>query len=285
MAAWFEQNAVDLLGHALTVVGLVVGIVVVIWQLGRQHRSSLMLQRDNAREELKLEVHKLLVEKIRHASHANIAAAMYAYMIPFTLENYYKQLALGVPVSPIKERAPEFSRLNTEAGEAITDLIEVFESWAIAFPGIEIFQVAFNVASHDAREAFVPLFSAILRALPMDPPENAPANAPTPLVQAPLSHEQLSELKALVNRYKRAMDEIGCYLSDLTAEAQNVLLSGLFERTVPQRKPLDPSYKVISTKPTEAARLLQLFENETPWGREKAATEKVIKDAKAHKSP
>jgi hypothetical protein len=118
MATWFEQNAVNLIGHALTVVGIVATAATVVWKLGRQHQSSLLLQRDNVREELKLRLHELLVQKVRKLSNANVEAAMYAYMIPFNVENFQRQLALGLHPSPIKARAPEFSRLHAEASVA-----------------------------------------------------------------------------------------------------------------------------------------------------------------------
>ena len=48
MAAWPQANAVALLGQFLTLVGLIVGALTVVWQLGRQHKSSLALQREVA---------------------------------------------------------------------------------------------------------------------------------------------------------------------------------------------------------------------------------------------
>ena len=277
MATWFEQNAVNLIGHALTVIGIVAAAATVVWQLGRQHKSFLLLQRDNAREELKLRLHEMLTQKVRKLSSANVRATMYAYMIPLNVENYQRQLAQGLQPAPVKERAPEFSWLNTEANNALIGLIQEFEAWSIAFPGIEIFQVALNAANHDAREACVPLFSALLRVLPMDPPENAPPNMPRPLVPSPISKDEYEQLIKLVERYKEAMDDIGSYVHDLTIESQNNLLSGLFDRRVPLRQPLDPKLKVITTHPEKAEQLLRYFENETAWGKSKNDTETSVK--------
>ncbi len=277
MATWFDQNAVDLIGHALTVIGIVGAAVTIVWQLGRQHQSSLLLQRDNARDELKLRLHELLVQKVRRLSHANVEAAMYAYMIPFNVENFQRQLAQGLHPSPIKERAPEFSRLHAEANNALIELIQEFEAWSIAFPGLEVFQVALNLANHDARDEFTSLFTALLRVLPMDPPENAPPNVPRPLVPNPISSDEHAQLKTLVDHYKEANDDIGSYIHDLTIESQNNLLSDLFERRVPLRQPIDPRFKVITTDPETTEQLLRYFENETPWGKAKRATEAGVR--------
>ena len=265
------------MGHALTVIGIVGAAFTVVWQLGRQHRSSLLLQRDNVRAELKLRLHEQLVQKVRKLSDANVKAAMYAYMIPFNVENFQRQLAQGFNPSPIKERAPEFSRLHAEASNALSELIQEFEAWSIAFPGLEVFQVALNVANHDAREACTSLFTAFVKVLPMDPPENAPPNMPRPPIPNPISSDEYIYLKQLVDDYKGAMDDIGCYIHDLTIESQNNLLSDLFERRVPPRQPIDPRCKVITTDSEKARQLLRYFENETPWGKVKKTTEADVR--------
>jgi hypothetical protein len=102
----------------------------------------------------------------------------------------------------------------------------------------------------------------------MEPPPNQ-AGKPV-IVHPPPSAEALANLAILVQQYKDARDEIGCYIYDLTVEAQNNLLSGLFERCVPQRKPLDPKHKVITTETEGAQALVDYFERETLWGRHQA---------------
>jgi hypothetical protein len=239
MITWLEQNPV-LIGHGLTIFGLICGAIGIAWQLARQHRSTLQLQRENAREKLKLQIYETLVQKMRRLSHAKSTVAVYADMIPFNVEI----------LPPPTERAAEFSRLHYEWNGALVELIEEFEAWSIAFPGLQVFQDALNSAHHDAVEAYTPLFSYLLRGLPLDPP---------------------------VESYKRAMDDVGSYIHDLTIEAQNVLLAGLFESRVPRRQPLDPRYKVITTEPDKAAELLRYFNSETSWGKAKAVAEAQVK--------
>ena len=280
MAQWFEQNAVDLIGYGITFLGIIVAAGVVVWQIGRQHKDSLALQRDNAREELKLRVHGLLVQRIRKLSDANVSAGMYAFMIPMTLETIQEQFARGLPPSSVRQRAIEFSRLHDEASQAVVELLWDFEAWSIAFPGLEVFRAALHSANHDAREAYFPLFNQLLIALPMDPPEDAPPEVPRPVggLPLPLSGVEMARLKVLVDRYKWAMDDISNYVYDLTIESQNNLLSGLFEHRVPQRQPIDPRFRVISTDPVKTKELLYYFENETSWGKEKRETEARVRD-------
>jgi len=213
---WLQKNWTELIGDGLKFLGIIAAAATVVWQMRRQHKSSLALQRENAKQALKL----LIVE---------------------------------------------------------------FESWSIAFPGLNVFQVALNAAVYDARRAFPPLYSALLQILPMDPPPGQ-AGKPT-IIHPPPSPKALSELKSLIQEYKRAMDEIGCYIHDLTIEAQNNLLHGLFEERVPPRQPLDPRHKVISTDPQKAQELIRYFETATPWDKNQALiNEQVITGLRAEAS-
>jgi hypothetical protein len=276
MRTWLEQNAVSLIGYAITLLGFIIGAKILAWQLNRQHESALKLQRDNAREELKLKLHEILVQKIREAEHAIGRAHLYIFMIPLKVESYQRQLAEDSHQTPIKERTSEFLKLHNEASTALSGLIQEFESWSIAFPGLQIFQTALNSANHDARKAFPPLFTALLPTLPFDPQEEAPSKVPRPIIPRPLSNEELRKLNELADCYTEAMLTVESYVSDLLVESQNNLLSGLFDRKIPLRVPLDPKSKVITTDPKKAEQLLKYFENETAWGKDKAKTEKDV---------
>jgi hypothetical protein len=274
---WFEQNAVGLIGHGLTLLGLFLAAGTIAWQLAKQHKNSLSLQRENAREALKLQVYENLIPKIRKASHSISHAGMYAFTIPIHIDIYQYQHSSGFNPSPVTDRGSEFLRLHGEAGSAMVELIEEFESWGIAFPGIEIFKVAINVTNYDLQKSFNDLHSALLPALPFDLPPDGQSPIHRVITQPLLPAGQLDSLKSLVDLYKAASDDALSYLYDLTIEAQNNLLSNLFQRRVELRKPLDPSCKVISTHPKAAERLMHYFETDTAWGKAKQSTELKLK--------
>lgn len=119
-----------------------------------------------------------------------------------------------------------------------------------------------------ARHASDALFNCLIVALPTDPPTDAPPEIPRPIPAPPINNNQLIQLQPLVEQYRKAMDDIGCYVIDLQIEARNKLLSGLFNHRVPRRKPLDSKFKVLSTEPAEMDDLMSYFQNETPWGKE-----------------
>lgn len=265
---WIQSNSVDLFGHLLTLAGIIIGAIVVVWQIGRQHRSSLELQNRNSQESLKLEIYKTLTLRLRDVTRTNVTAMMYAVNIPSRVEIFQNSIKKNMPLPFPGERAVEFSHLHSAANDALIALIQEFEAWSIVFPEFELFQTALNSANHDARNASHELFNRFILILPTDPPHDAPPEVPRPIPASPISADQLSELGRLVEEYRRAMDEIGCYVIDLQIEAQNKLLSGLFEHRVPRRKPLDPRLNVLSTEPVEMERLMSYFLNETSWGKE-----------------
>jgi hypothetical protein len=265
---WLQANTAELIGDGLKVLGLIAATATVVWQLRRQHTNSLALQRENAREALKLRSYETLVQRIRTLSDANIEAAMCVFGILPAIESFQREHSAGNQPAPVEQRVPTFSALHFKAERCLAELIVEFECWSIAFPGLSVFQVALNAAVYDVRESFPPLFSALLHILPMDPPP-AQAGKPT-IVHPPPSPEAFLSLKHLIEKYKGAMDEIGSYIHDLTVEAQNNLLHGLFEERILPRQPLDPRHKVISTVPEKAQALIRYFETETPWGKNQA---------------
>jgi hypothetical protein len=234
------------------------------------------LQRDNAREALRLRIYESISQKVNLVSDALGKAKMYVFGIAPAIESLHWQARDGYELHPLNQRVPAFLDLHHKAGIAVAEVLIELESWAIAMPGLEVFQVALNSAMFDVRQAFGELFPRLAHILPMDPREGSPmGNAP--IVHPLPSGAALSQLKTLIDNYYNAMLEAECYVEDLKVDAQNNLLSDLFERRVPLRKPLDPKSKVISTEPSAAAELIRYFRTESPIGKEQAASEEAVK--------
>lgn len=149
-------------------------------------------------------------------------------------------------------------------------MIVTIENWEIAFPAAALFRVAFSSANHDVEGTFQPFFSALLRHLPTDLPDGTVINPALPSV------EQIDELKKLLEAYTESRTTLRTYTHDLVVEAQNLLLSKLFKRRVEIRKPIDPTYKVVTAADTDA--LMYYFKNETPAGREWADASRRVRE-------
>src|SRR3989442_50156 len=107
MATWFRTNAIALIGQFLTLVSVTVGVLMVIWQLHRQHRSSLALQREAKRQELKLRIYETLTQRMNSVADKLREAWMYVFVIPGNVE--MRASANGYSPRPLDQRAPKFS--------------------------------------------------------------------------------------------------------------------------------------------------------------------------------
>lgn len=253
------ERAADLVGYALTAVGMIASVGIVLFQLGRQHKSSLKLQRNNAREQLKLRVYELLIEKAHVFADTELDAGSYANSIYRELESRNWAAGAGLNRETTDLRADRLSTLHHAASSSLVDLIVAIETWEIAFPAAELFRTALSSANHDVEETFSPLFNEAIRLLPTDLGEKGLHVPPLPSVA------KLEELKVLTASYTDARSTLRTYTHDLVVEAQNLLLSKLFKRRVGIRKPIDPQYKVITASNSEE--LMRHFKTETASGR------------------
>ena len=257
----------------VTFVGIVIAAFMIVWQMGKQHRSSLDLQKENARAGIRAEIYSTLIDGINEAASAQINASSYVRFLPVSLRIYRDNTRLVMNPLPVKERSEEMRQRHYEMTNSIIRLLSIFESYVIAVPEFGVFQDAFNSAIHDVGEAFDPLFQGTLRILPVDAPAAQDAgrvvNEQGPLpahVIAPLTDNEFQELDQLVERYLDAAGDIACYIYDLRVEAQNALLSDLYpNQRAPRREPRDPIYRVVTVE--NAEELKAYFRNETPWGR------------------
>jgi len=262
--AWLIANAASLIGSAITIFGFFLATKTVVWQLGKQHKSSLELQRRNSGEALGMKVHEILTTRVKSANEAIGIAISSAIMIVPNLKAYSWQKGLGLDPAAISARVPSLSALQSAVSNEKNFLIAEFESWSIVFPDIDVFRAALNAAHHDAAEAFQKLANELWAVLPMDMGDGS---VHVPTRGNNLGDADLKRLGDLISNYTSALEELGSFVDDLSVESQNVLLSGIFERKVAPRKPGDPKRIVISTSPEDKAKLLLYFENETAWGR------------------
>lgn len=271
----------------ITAAGIVIGAWLIVWRIGREYRIGLELQRERAREQLRLEIFKEFEKRMQTASEAEAHAASAASTLSLDFIGQRSQIKLGITPDPIKLRASDFADHNSAASTSVTSLIQVIETYEIVNPELKIFQMAFGSALHDMREAFQPFYIELLKYLPVDVPEHRVEELGTNTIALPLPNDsQLEHLKSLANSYADAVFEIGCYIYDLRVETQNIFLGELFEHRVQPRQPLDPSRVVITTKPERVRELERHSEARTEWGKTKKEAEKVaIEDISKAKSP
>lgn len=274
-----ESIAHWIIEQMITVSGIVIAALIVIWQMGRQHKSNLALQQENYREQLRLQIYKTLETHIEEVTNVSIDAGSYASGIYTNLKNYIDNLSLELSQSPLKERAQEFGNLNMNLHYSLIRLFRTFENYEIVNPNFQIFQTALNSAAYDIDQAFLPLFIELVKYLPIDVSQEKMQETGQKVIMPRLPvAEELNHLKELVNKYQKATVDLACYIHDLRVESQNILLGKLFSNKVSPRKPLDPSCVVITSENGKLEKLERYFKEETPWGQDKQQVEQKTKD-------
>ena len=102
---WFVTPIVAL-------VGVLVGGALVVWQTGRTQRIGSSLQREKAREELKLELYARIRTQIDAIHAASDCVTSYVSFLPATYRVYANFVADGIEPAPIRKRGTELLDLT-----------------------------------------------------------------------------------------------------------------------------------------------------------------------------
>jgi len=93
------------LGHFITIIGIALGAIMVVFQIGRQHKNELALLKENRREELKLRVYDEFHLAMNKTHEATLDVGLYVFNMPYEFEFIDQRLAQGVDFLPAKKRA------------------------------------------------------------------------------------------------------------------------------------------------------------------------------------
>lgn len=271
-AAWGElappvQAAV--VTASATCVAAFVGFTAVMLQLRRQARNASRQARETEADKLKLDIYKSIAKACTDAGKQEVMFATALRTAVSALQMAQRPQALPLLRIPPALRVPAMIKLNDDAGTAATDMIRLIEQWQIVDERLDVFQIAINVAQHDRREAWWPLFDASLRVLPHQNPQTGEL-----LPWALPSVVEIAEFQAATSKMIDAGSALGAYVHDFQAEMQNLLLGSLFSHRLPPRKPLDPRYRVVTLD--RRVELLKHFDEETAFGRTKAETDRRV---------
>lgn len=255
-----------------TIVAAVIAALMIIVQLGRQHKNELERQEKATRSALKLEIYQEISQVMTTANDALIEAGGLARSTPLRASSYSSQKAMGWDIPPMADRAVNHSKVHDDATNKMIEVIFQLEKYFIVCPDLDIFRVAFGCAMSDLERERFALLDFMLMHFPMDDPTN-PANPANPTSNVKiLNPSQLEELERLTNAYANATLDLTCYLGDLRTELQMLLLGDLFpENSIPRRQAPDPNVKVITLDPSNIKILRQRFDD-TDWGRKRLQT-------------
>ena len=240
---------------------LFAGVVMVIYQMERQHKDNYLLQLSNHKEELKLKVYKEISEYV--------SCAMQSYeenqnLINSLMRQYNSCLicqdANSNPSPKIYTKDTELGDTHSRMLRSLAQLMNKLAEYEIVDKNIEIFRTALASAFQLILEAYLEFYRKIFAYLPCDASKKRQEQLGVNIkhVKSP-DQQDLEAIEHSFNCYTEANLEGYCFVSDLSREAQNVLLGNLFNNQVPPREPSDSNYVVVTTKPENVERLRVYF--------------------------
>ncbi len=267
-------------GLLIQIIGITVGALLIIWQIGRQYKNNIELQRENNREKLKLEIYSDYRKTISNAQKKIISASAESQAIDGAFKFHFDQIQSSGSSFPMRPRAKNMQDVHFAATASLTDLVYLIEEFEIINPNLEIFRLAYSCAIHCLNKAFFPFHQELLEFLPCDVPlqDQARLGAEVLGPRKEVSREDLERISQRATLYNEEAWEASCYVSDLAKVAQNIFLGKLFSHTLPSRKPLDPKHIVLSIEPPKFQKLKKYFLEETEWGKEHKNAEKRVRE-------
>ena len=236
----------DARAAAIIITGFLAALMI-IWQVGRQARSAINLQQEASRQSLKVDVYRSFDIILTAASTSSNNAGSDAQMLSFNLRNALNLSRNGILPYSVKHPAELCSDNNSKLNESVSQVLILLERFQIINSRLDLFNFAISSASHDIREAFIAMWTEILRFVPTKAYFDKAAAAGFNL-QIP-NDEDLRQLDHFIASYNDAVHTYGCYIHDLNIALQNELLGSLFNNVVPARQPLSNKYRTITLDP------------------------------------
>lgn len=247
LAAGGEMNP-EYVKVIIDIVGIIVGVVIIVYQLGRQHRSAIKLQQENFRQEQRVELFDQIAKKVEAAQTAIAELSAMGHGIPNEFDLYkivldaHAAQPQHVPYPrPIRTTGNDLVKLYSKVAQAVCAVVNTIESREILNPDFSIFRLVIVHQSQQCSAAYMAFQNKIIPYLSIPTPERLRSSPMAP------STQDYSEMKNLGQNFFDEYFILLMYLSDLIVETQNCLLGQLFENHLPMREPLDPKYLVIST--------------------------------------
>ena len=221
---WFKPQPI------LTFAGVIVGFLVLRWQLATQHQNTLRVNAEKNRNELHLEIYRDIAaqsEKTAREVQAFGSIGMRADMAA--------ALRASLPAPLTFPESDEVRKLWHAATAEVIALMGALEKWEIALGGGA---ANFKRTLSDGLSETSMAIDRIQPALAFAKTRGTPPD--------------LEAVKAAGRGLHEATLTINTYIWDLRIALQNKLLVCLFECRVPVRQPADPRYKAVTLDGTSA---------------------------------
>ena len=261
--------------NLISIIGIFVGAVMLLFQSYLQHRSNVKLQREVIKDDLKRKFHDEIEKKLTSASNdASRLSSLLRNIYWIECSSIRLCLQEKLETNGFKTTVDDFMKLYNNTTESAIKLIFVIEKYEIISPEIKIFQTAINVALYDMNEYHMKILREIMRFLPSNFVDN---NGNKKIISKPFpSDEQMKDYIKTYENFETGLLNLENWLYDFRVEIQNILLGSLFKNKIAPRKPIDKKWIVITSDKKSLKKLSSYFENETIFGKNKKKVENRV---------
>ncbi len=258
---------------AFTLASALAAAWVVFAQIKRNAEAQRSLQTESDTRKLRLEVYEKGSMVCRLASDALTEAKVRSLLIADAMSRH-----LRGEYRPIPERNPldrdQFATLHKAACEGLDEAIFWIEKWLIVEPRLDVFRFALSSAHHDLIDAAPAIDKLYMKLLVTPVLKGKPeilSGKPDDRAYFDLMHDAWPQTR----RYAEKADQADSYIADLLTALQNILLSKMFDGSVPPRRNIDPrAFPITVEGHVEAREKLA----DTPYGRHVARTEAAVRE-------
>jgi len=253
----------------ITILGFLVTFSIVLFQINRQHKSNLKLQRQHFKNQIKLQIFKEIDERITVTTNTYVKLSSQVHLVVTTIDNNIFLKKEGVIPKPLLERSYDYIDYHSSFSKSVLELIYILEKYVITDRIFEIFNIALQSSSYELEKTFQPLHKSLLKFLPVDVPQEKQQSLGTNvIIPQKVSDLDLVEFKNHLDSYNNKLHDLFCYLHDLKVEAQNILLGGIFDNKVSPRKSKDKKIIIVAKESNRTIEQLEKhFMYETEWGK------------------
>jgi hypothetical protein len=254
------------IGAAATLVAAGLAAAIIMIQIGRQSRDATEQTRETERLTLKLSIYREILAICQEQAEAERKLSLKLGILRYgTLPVWREPERFG----GIRPKAPtdsmELTRLVGEALNSGNAVVTLTEQWRIVDSRLDLFSHAVSAAIHDIRGTWDNLHSKLATLLPpMRPGPDSPLPGPDKILAAE------NGCAAMID----GLATLSLRVTDFQREMQNLLLSELFDHTVPPRDPADPGQFAVTLSKYESQKAY--FETESEWGRSRSKADRHV---------
>lgn len=223
------------------IISAIVGALMILLQLNKQHKQNINLQREQFKQKLYLDIFEEIVDRMVRAQASLLE--IHSDVSWFVIEVKQVQISQKYGLNQqIKYTSNKLIDAHYEAVENIHNMMGIFEKYEIALPMFRTIRKSFFSEVRELTKIFDQFNSLVSKFLPFESKMDESDTDKKTLIYRKLPNDtELESIRKLTEEYSRKCITIFAYFFDVGVELQNNLLGGLFDRRVLPRNPKDKS--------------------------------------------